>query len=217
MLRPLPVLLSLLALALAAPTTAQESGFTPLFDGKTLNGWKLVDRVGRGYTVENGLLVCPADGGGNLFTEREFANFILRLDFRMEPDSNNGVGIRAPYEGRTSMEGMEIQIIDAGGPRYGKMRLRPEQLHGSVYDLIPARQGFLRPTGQWNEEEIKADGRRIAITLNGVIVLDSSLDIVREPEVLKKHPGVKRASGHIGFLGHDTRVEFRHIRIKPLP
>lgn len=206
-----------LALALAAVGMASdEAGFTPLFDGKTLKGWTLIGGKGPGYVVENGVLVCPADGGGNLFSEKEYANFVFRFEFRLEPDSNNGVGIRAPLDGRTSTNGMEIQIIDITGPKYSKMRLRPEQMHGSVYDMIPARTGFLRKPGEWNEQEIAIDGRRITIRLNGVIILDTSLDIVQEPEVLKKHPGVKRASGHVGFLGHGTRVEFRNIRLREL-
>jgi hypothetical protein len=196
---------------------AAEPGFTPLFDGKSLAGWTLVGGKGRGYVVENGLLVCPADGGGNLFTEKEYANFTLRFEFRLEPDSNNGIGIRAPLQGRASYEGMEIQIIDSEGPRYGKMRLRSEQMHGSIYDVIPARTGFLKKTGEWNEEEITANGRRITITLNGVIIVDANLDTVREPAVLKKHPGLARTSGHIGLLGHGTRVEFRNLRVKELP
>jgi len=186
-----------------------------LFDGKTLQGWTLVGRHGRGYVVTDGLLVCPADGGGNLFTEKEYSDFVFRFEFRLEPGSNNGVGIRAPLEGDAAYQGMELQILDDGDPRYHG-RLKPTQYHGSIYDVIPARPGFLRPVGEWNEEEITADGRRIRVVLNNVILLDVNLDIVREPEVLKLHPGLLRNSGHIGFLGHDSRVEFRNIRLKEL-
>lgn len=200
---------------LAPLLSAQEPGFRPLFDGKTLTGWQLVGGHGPGYVVQDGKLVCPAEGGGNLFTEKEYANFILRFDFLMEPGGNNGVGIRAPLVGDVAYQGMEIQILDDQHPRY-KGWLKPEQHHGSVYDVIPARTGYLRPAGQWNEEEILADGRRIRVTLNGVIILDANLDMVKEPEVLKKHPGLARASGHIGFLGHGTRVEFRNIRLREL-
>jgi uncharacterized membrane protein len=59
-------------------------------------------------------------------------------------------------------------------------------------------------------------GRHIRITLNGVIILDNDLSIVKEPEVLKKHPGLLRTSGYLGFLGHGTRVEFRNIRVRDL-
>jgi hypothetical protein len=202
-------------LALALVPAMAEEGFTPLFDGKTLSGWKLVAGHGRGYVVEGGNLVCPADGGGNLFTEREFSNFIVRVEFKLGPDGNNGIGIRAPLDGHTSVNGMEVQIIDDKGPEYSKAGLRPEQLHGSLYDMIPARQGFLK-VGEWNTQEVFIQGRHLRVTVNGVIVLDTSLDIIREPEVLKKHPGLQRKSGHIGFLGHGTRIEFRNIRVKEL-
>jgi hypothetical protein len=190
-----------------------------LFDGKTLNGWTLVEKrdSGRGYIVENGVLVCPADGGGNLLTEKDYANFILRFEFRMEPGGNNGVGIRAPLRGDIAYSGMEIQILDHHHERY-RGKLKPTQYHGAIYDVIPpAITDALRPAGEWNEQEIIADGRRIRVTLNGKKILDADLDSVTDPEVLKKHPGLARTSGRIGFLGHGTRVEFRNIRIKELP
>lgn len=192
-----------------------EKGFTSLFDGKTLSGWKLVRGHGPGYVVRDGILVCPADGGGNLYTEKEYSNFIFRFEFRTEPGGNNGVGVRAPLDGDAAYAGMEIQILDDQHEKY-KGKIRSEQHHGSVYDVIPARTGFLKPAGEWNSEEITMRGSRIRVTLNGVIILDSDLETVREPEVLKKHPGLKRTTGHIGFLGHGSLVEFRNIRIRQL-
>src|SRR5260370_29896077 len=85
-----------LLLALGSLAVAAEPGFTSLFNGKNLDGWTLVGGVGPGYTVENGVLVCPANGGGNLLTNAEYRYFALRLEFRLEEGSNNGVGIRAP-------------------------------------------------------------------------------------------------------------------------
>ena len=110
---------------------------------------------------------------------------------------------------------MEIQVFDNEAPQYKD--LRPAQYHGSVYDVIPAKRGFLKKTGDWNKEEILAQGRRIKVTLNGTVILDANLDSVTDPAVLKKHPGLARASGHMGFLGHRSLVEFRNIRIKELP
>jgi len=194
-----------------------EEGFVPLFDGRTLNGWILVHGKGRGYIVEDGAVVCPEDGGGNLFTEKEYANFILRLEWRLWEGGNNGIGIRAPLEGDAAYAGMEIQILDDEAEVYQKMKLRPAQYTGSIYDVVPARRGFVRRNGVWNEEEIRAEGRRIRVTLNGQTITDANLDEIRDPEVLRKHPGLQRKAGHIGFLGHGTRVEFRHIRIRELP
>jgi hypothetical protein len=195
---------------------ADDAGFTPLFDGNSLKGWKLVGGHGPGYVVQDGKIVCPAEGGGNLFTEKEYGNFAFRFEFLLTAGANNGVGIRAPFEGDAAYQGMEIQILDDGDKMY-KGQIRPEQYHGSVYDAIPARTGYRKPLGEWNEEEIVANGRRIKVTLNGVIILDADLDIVKEPAVLAHHPGLARTTGHIGFLGHGSHVEFRNIRVKQLP
>ncbi|MBK9313433.1 MAG: DUF1080 domain-containing protein [Acidobacteria bacterium] len=211
-----PVIIILLTLFQAAVFAQNdEKGFVSLFDGKSTKGWTLVRGHGSGYIIKDGILVCPLDGGGNLLTDREYSNFIFRFEFRTEPGGNNGVGIRMPREGDAAYVGMEIQILDDGHEKY-KGKIKSEQHHGSVYDVIPARTGFLKPAGEWNTEEIMADGSRIRVTLNGVIILDADLRTVREDAVLKKHPGLKRSSGHIGFLGHGSLVEFRNIRIREL-
>ncbi len=207
---------ALLLSAAAAFGAAPEQGFVSLFDGKTLNGWTLVAKSGEGYKAENGLLVCPADGGGNLFTEKEFANFVFRFEFRLHEASNNGVGIRAPLAGDAAYSGMEIQILDHDAAKY-KGIIKPAQHHGSIYDVVPAKTGFLKPVGEWNSEEITANGRNIKVVLNGHTIIDANLDDVKDPAVLKKHPGLARTTGHIGFLGHRSPVEFRNIRVKELP
>jgi 3-keto-disaccharide hydrolase len=199
-----------------AKPKSYEKGFTALFNGKDLNGWKLVRGHGPGYVVKDGVLICPLDGGGNLLTEKEYSNFVFRFEFKTEPGGNNGVGVRTPLEGDAAYVGMEIQILDDGHEKY-KGKIKSEQHHGSVYDVIPARTGFLKPAGEWNEEEILAQGNHIRVTLNGVIILDADLSNVREEATLKKHPGLKNKSGHIGFLGHGSLVEFRNVRIKALP
>jgi len=208
---------TLLVLCAAGLAAASEPGFTTLFNGKDLAGWKLVGQEGPGYVVRNGLLECPSDGGGNLFTEKEYANFVFRFEFKLTEGTNNGVGIRAPYEGDAAYQGMEIQILDHDAPMY-RGRLRPAQYHGSIYDVVPAKTGFLKPTGEWNSEEIVANGRQIKVTLNGHVIIDANLDSITDPAVLKKHPGLARTSGHVGFLGHGPApVWFRNVRIKELP
>ena len=194
---------------------ADDKDFKPLFNGKDLSGWTLVKKSGSGYRVENGVLICPEDGGGNLLTEEEFDNFVFRFDFKLTPGGNSGVGIRAPLAGDIAYSGMEIQILDHDHEKY-KGWLKPFQRHGSVYDLIPAKADALKPAGEWNTEEISADGSRIRVTLNGKLITDADLSTITDPEVLKKHPGVQRKGGRIGFLGHGSHVEFRNIRIKRL-
>jgi hypothetical protein len=223
-----------------------EDGFQSLFNGRDLSGWLYGKRgsgenkSGQGYQVEDGVLFCSKENGGNLFTEKEYGDFAFRFEFKLEPNSNNGVGIRAPLEGDAAYAGMEIQVLDDYGPQY-KDKLQAWQYHGSIYNVVPAKRGSLKPAGEWNSQEISARGRSIKVTLNGNVIVDADLgaiDQVRReleewsasreryrdafPEVtqllrrLQSHPGLARPKGHIGFLGHGTRVEFRNIRIKEL-
>ncbi|MDA0204520.1 MAG: DUF1080 domain-containing protein [Acidobacteria bacterium] len=196
---------------------AQEPGFTALFNGKNLQGWLLVHTAnsGTGYLVEDGDIVCPSDGGGNLLTMAEYADFVLRLEFQTEPGGNSGVGIRAPLEGDIAYTGMEIQILDYDHSLYAG-RLQPWQRHGSVYNVHPAEADALKPAGEWNQQEIRAEGDRITVTLNGQVITRADLSKVMDQEVLAKHPGVRRKTGRIGFLGHGSLVKFRNIRIREL-
>ena len=212
--------LGLLA-ARAADKPEAEAGFTSIFNGKDLTGWRYgmwgvsLNRAGKGYQVENGVVYCTADDGGDLYTEKEYADFTLRFEFKLTENANNGIGIRAPAQFDAAYAGMEIQVLDDNGPNH-KDLLEPAQYHGSVYGVFAAKRGHLKPTGQWNEEEITADGRRVTIKLNGATILDANLDDVKDGNLAWEHPGLKNPRGHIGFLGHGTRVEFRNLRIKEL-
>jgi hypothetical protein len=200
-------------LALACPSVA--AGFEKLFDGKSLAGWQLVGGRGPGYTVAPGdVLTCPVDGGGNLYTQKEFSDFHLKFEFKLSPGGNNGVGIRAPLGGDAAYVGMEVQILDDDAPQYAK--LEPGQYHGSIYKVCAAKRGALRPAGQWNREEIIATGRRIQVIVNGKKVVDCDLNTITDPATLAAHPGILREKGHIGFLGHGSLVEFRSIQLKDL-
>ncbi len=201
--------------ALGASVLAQEAGFTSLFNGTNLDGWRLMGKRGTGYVVKDGCIVCPADGGGNLYTEKEYSDFVLRFEFKLTAGGNNGIGIRAPFEGGASSLGMEIQVLDDGDAQYAN--LKPAQYHGSVYGIIPAKRGSLKPVGEWNQEEISAIGRQIKVTVNGQVIVDGNLNSVTDPEVLRAHPGMLRARGHVGFLGHNSHVEFRDFRLKEMP
>jgi len=193
---------------------AQGRGWTRLFDGKTLEGWVLVGGHGPGYVVQDGILICPAEGGGNLFTEKEYSDFIFRYEFKVSKGGNSGVGIRAPLEGDPAYNGMEVQILDDNDPAYA--HLAPAQYCSSVYGVLPVKRGALKKAGEWNRGEIKAVGRHITIRLNGKVVVEGNLNEVADPNILLEHPGMRREHGHIGFLGHGSRVEFRNIWIRNL-
>jgi uncharacterized protein (DUF427 family) len=82
---------------------------------------------------------------------------------------------------------------------------------------VPAKTGALKPAGEWNSEEILAQGRHIKVTVNGKVIVDTDLNQVTDAATLRKHPGMLRDKGHLGFLGHNDYCEFRNLRIKELP
>ena len=205
-----------------------EKGFTSLFDGQSLKGWTLLNPKGGGYAVTNlvgnastnAVIYCAKGGGGNLLSEKQYGDFILRFDFKLTQGANNGLAIRAPMQsGSLSYDGIELQILDNYGAeaRYEK-KLRPEQFHGAVYDVVaPERLDAQKPVGQWNTQEVTAIGRKLSVKVNGKTIINADLNSVKDPVMLLKHPGILRASGHIGFLGHNDEVYFKNIRIKELP
>lgn len=186
-------------------------GFVSLFNGKDLTGW-----VGdtAGYVVEEESIVCKP--GGNLYTEGEFKDFVFRFDFKLTPGANNGIGIRAPLQGNAAYVGMEIQVLDDPDPQYKD--IKPYQHHGSVYGVIPAEPGHLKPVGEWNTEEITAKGTHITVKLNDVVIVDGDIAEASANGTMdgNEHPGLKNEKGHIGFLGHGSVVYFRNLRIKEL-
>lgn len=208
------VLPALVAISIYASPVAAEEGFTPIFDGKTLAGWT---GSTDGYEVKDGAIACKAKGGGNLFTEKDYSDFVLRLEIKIPAGGNNGIGLRSPNEkGDMAYKAMEIQVLDDTSEKYAK--IQAYQHHGSVYGVIPAKVGSLKPAGEWNEEEITLQGRRIKIVVNGQTIIDADLDEASKDGTMDKkaHPGLKNVTGRIGFLGHGSPVEFRNIRIKEL-
>jgi hypothetical protein len=198
--------------ASTSPPQETEEGFVSLFDGKTLDGWQ---GSIQGYLAQDGVLSSKKESGGRLFTTREYADFVLRFEFKLEPGGNNGIAIRAPMEGRTSRAGIEIQVLDDDAEKY--KHLKPYQYHGSIYGLVPSKRGHLKPAGEWNSEEILCQGTHFRVTLNRTVIVDADLAKIDKPMDGREHPGRFRKKGFVGFIGHRSHVEFRNIRIKELP
>ncbi|SMO80972.1 family 16 glycoside hydrolase [Fodinibius sediminis] len=193
--------------------SGQEQNFTSLFNGEDLSGW-VGDKDS--YLVRDGQIISKDGAAGNLFTEQEYSNFILRFQFKLTPGANNGLGIRSPLEGNPAYDAMELQVIDNTAEKYAE--LEPYQFHGSVYGVAPAERGYLNPPGEWNTQEVIADGSQITVKVNGHTILDTNIEEVGTPETIdgREHPGLLRETGHIGFLGHGDEVAFRNIRIQDL-
>ena len=207
-------LLCLLPLA-ADDKNPSEDGFVSLFDGKSLNGWAGEKDA---YKVEEGNIACVQGTAGNLLTEKEYQDFVIRFEFQLTDGANNGLGIRCPMlaKGNLHLDGTELQILDNTAEKYKD--LKPYQYHGSVYGIQPAKKEGLKKLGEWNSQEVTVQGRKIKVVLNGQTIVDCDLDEATKNGTMDgaAHPGLKRTTGHIGFLGHGDRVAFRNIRIKDL-
>lgn len=202
--------------------SAQEKaeGFEMLFDGTSLHKWhgNKVD-----YNVKNGEIAVESRsrGGswiGDLYTNDEYADFIFRFEFKLTPGANNGVGVRSPGEGDSAYVGYEVQILDHYNDIY-KGWLAPYQYHGSLYGIIPAKnRDALKPVGEWNSEEIYMKGSYIRVTVNGQVVTEGDIAEATKNGTIdgNEHPGLKRTSGYIGFLGHGDRLWIRNVRVKRL-
>ena len=207
----------------------KRQGFEMLFDGTNLDKWQ---GDLEGYTPVNGTIYVSANYGstGNLYTKKEYRNFVYRFEFCfLREGVNNGVGVRTPMGVDAAYDGMcEVQILDHDAPMYAK--LREYQVHGSVYGVIPAKRIVHKPLGEWSTEEIRVEGDRIKVTVNGEVIVDGNIRRAckghnvapdggkKNPYTVdhKNHPGMFNKKGYISFCGHGEGLKIRNVRILDL-
>lgn len=193
----------------------KKDGFEILFDGSSMDHWT---GNTKDYNIENReMVIRPTKGsGGNLYTKEEYSDFVFRFEFKLTEGANNGLGVRAPIKGDAAYDGIEIQILDDNASIY--KNLKDYQYHGSLYGIMKAKRGYLKPLGEWNYEEVEIKGDHFKVTLNGTVIIDGSIADAKANGTLdgKDHPGLFRKSGRIAFLGHGSEVFFRNIRVKRL-
>jgi hypothetical protein len=186
-------------------------GFESLFNGNDLTGWKSTGNM-KVWGADKGVIFCEGGGGGWLMTEKQFGDYELRLEYKMPKGGNSGVGLRSPLTGDPAYQGMEIQLIDDEGWPGG---LQKWQNTGAIYNVVPPKTIKNKPIGEWNSMKIVAKGRQITVVNNGETLVDANLDDYVK-EHAKRHPGILRKDGHIGFQSYNKRVEFRNIHLKAL-
>lgn len=217
---PLTLMAALLLLSPARPADADKGtglyeGFTRLFNGTDLTGLQPTGKA-EDWAVDGTTLYTKGGGGGWLMTDKEYGDFEVYVDFKMpaEGGGNSGVALRAPLQGDAAYQGMEIQLLDDVWHLKNLKDLKPVQLTGSIYGVVPPSKDALKPVGEWNTIHITAKGRQVTIELNGVKTVDANLD--DHKDAFKAHPGLTREKGHIGLQSHSKRVEFRNVYVKEL-
>ena len=196
------------------PAGEVPAGFTALFNGKDLSGWKA--KAG-GWMVENGLL-ARRKGAGYIWTEKNYGDFILDVEVKVSPRCNSGIFFRTDPKNAVQ-GGFEIQVMDASG----KKKLGKHD-NGALYDALAPSANPAKPVGQWDRFVITCKGAKVSVSINGKEVVNADLDkwttSNKNPDgsrnkfrtSLKELPRI----GRIGFQDHGHDVWFRNVYIKRL-
>ena len=203
-----------LLLSTASPGGA-EDGFRPLYNGRDLSGWHVKSGKLEAWKADGELLSCILPGGGWLTTDKEYSDFILRLEYRIPPGGNSGVGLRYPPQGDPAHNGMEIQILDDNAPEYRGKLIQAQYTGGIYYQSAPAAHPA-KPPGQWNKYWIRCQGPRVIVRLNGVEIQNVNVEEFTQGQGGHKALAARPRRGFIGFQSHGHQVDFRKIKIREL-
>jgi inosose dehydratase len=202
------------------------AAWLPLFDGKTLKGWRgyrKSDAAPTRWTVEDGMLTVPAAAGQDtrgaldLITLETFDAFELTFEWRIAPGGNSGVKYFV-VEDRDAAIGHEYQIID--DERHADAKIGPHRQTAAFYDVLPAERRTLKPAGDFNDSRILVNGTHVEHWLNGTRVLHYELSSAALQQAIdkSKFKGIERfgkpQKGHILLQDHGDRVWYRNISIR---
>lgn len=205
----------------------KKQGWTMLFDGKTLDGWKGFnsDKMFGCWSAANGEMICRGEGGsetaGDIITVQQYENFEMSLQWKITKAGNSGIfyhvlegaQYHAAYE-----TGPEYQLIDDEGWPGG---LENWQQTGADYGMYPAKEGkLLKPVGEWNLSKIIYDKGHVEYWLNGMKVVEFQAyspdwEKKKAASKWKDFPGYAISKkGHIGLQNHGSGVSFRNIKVR---
>ncbi|MGP0067658.1 MAG: DUF1080 domain-containing protein [Isosphaeraceae bacterium] len=199
----------------------KKAGWTLLFDGKSLDGWKTSSGNPSKVPVEQGNINPHGCGGYMMIPEKAFGDFVLSLDFKISKGCNSGIFIRTypltPRPGKdVGFNGLEVAIDDTTTAGYHDT--------GAIYDLVKPSRNAMKPVGEWNHIVITCDGPKISVEVNGEVTTRMDLDqwttANRRPDgsehkfdvAYKDHP----RSGYIGLQDHGSPCWYKNIKLKPL-
>ena len=216
----------LVALSFGADDDKTIHRFTekgPVTKDWSVREWNDLTKVATGaqWTVDDQGILHGSDPRGTwLISDKEYADFHLELEFKLPPEGNSGVALRAPMRGDPAYDGMELQIVD---PRYYAGHGEDFQLCGSIYRGIPPKKTVFKPE-DWNKYEITCQGPHVKVLLNGETIQDFNLD--EQTKVLHRdNPNVtslplkdRPRKGHIGFqeLSKSGHVQIRNVTLRVL-
>lgn len=220
----LTLLLSLLTNTNANAQTT-KSKYKPLFDGKTLNGWRMAQKdsvPGSSWIAENGEIAFdPGKGhGSDIITTKSFTNFDFSIDFKISEGGNSG--IKCFLLPNTNF-GCEFQIIDDSKHPDAKLGVNGNRKTGALYDLFPPDSNKLyKGAGVWNTARIVSKGNRVEHWLNGKKILeyeresDKFKHAIAESKFKDTQGFATAKSSPILLQAHGDKVWYKNIKIKEL-
>ncbi len=203
--------------------TSEEraAGWELLFDGRSLEGWRPYREAGspQGWAAQDGSLVRVSEGG-DIVTDRDFADFELIVEWRVEEAGNSGILYRAALgEEWVYHSAPEMQVLDDEGHRDGQ---NPLTSAGANYGLHAAPRGVVRPAGEWNHARIVVEGNHVEHWLNGTRTVEYTLGSPEWEELVANSKFVewpaygRAARGHIGLQDHGDPVWYRNVKIREI-
>ena len=211
-----------------------KNGWTLLWDGKTSEGWRgaRIDAFPKkGWVMENGILKVLKSGGaesangGDIVTEQEYKNFILKVDFKITEGANSGIKYfvnPGMNRGAGSAIGCEFQILDDDKHPDAKLGVKGNRQLGSLYDLIPAPANKPFNKKDFNTAMIIVRDNHVEHWLNGVKLIEYT----RQNEMWNALVAYSKYKnwenfgnseyGNILLQDHGDEVWFKNIKIKVL-
>ncbi|MDX1672139.1 MAG: DUF1080 domain-containing protein [Balneolaceae bacterium] len=206
----------------------KEEGWELLFDGSSTEHWRGYNKdqfPEKGWTVEDGLLIVQADGGGgDIITREKYGNLIFKVEWKVTKGGNSGIFYHALEQPTQSIHwsAPEYQLLDNKHHPDAEAGKNGNHKAASLYDIIPADPQTFRGHGKWNEAKIVIEDSRVEHWLNGEKVVEYErwtpewYEMVRNSK-FRNHPAFgDMREGHIGLQDHGDRVMFRNIKIKSL-
>jgi hypothetical protein len=210
------------AMAFVLAACSSGGGWRPLFDGRSLDGWRVYHGQSQpgGWFVRDGALT-KEQATDDIVSVDQFEDFELTLDWRLANGGNAGLFYRGTEEyEKVYWSAVEYQLLDDANARDGQ---NPLTSAGAAFGLYPSTRGIVKPAGEWNTTRVVARGSRVEHWLNGTKLLEYD---TASPEFQAKVKASKFASwpnfakakrGFIAFQGdHSGELAIRNIRIRPL-
>jgi hypothetical protein len=199
------ILLLVFALASTAQEVVDDAGFAPIFNGLDLAGWHAMGQ--QDWHAEDGILWTEGKGGW-LRSDQRYADFAMRLEYRVSKGAVSGIFLRSAEQGDPTFTGLKIALLDDAG------QLTDLHSTGAIYGAVIPLDSVGRKAGEWNQVEISCIGRHLTLFLNGnrihKIDFDDPAFVFAEKRPLSRVPN----QGYIGLESHTSRVDFRSLRIQ---